>query len=85
MLPYPRVRNYSVCIDCGKQIDSHSIRCDECNKKLHRKVERPSKEKLSQLLSESNFKAIGRTYGVSDNAVRKWCKSYDLPYRKKDL
>jgi len=85
MLPHPRVRHYSICADCGKQIDSHSTRCDECSKKLQRKVERPSKEELSQLLQKSNFSAIGRTYGVSDNAVRKWCKYYDLPYRKKDI
>ena len=85
MLPHPRVRHYGVCIDCGKQIDRHSTRCDECSKKLQRKVERPSKEELSQLLQESNFSAIGRTYGVSDNAVRKWCKYYNLPYRKKDI
>ena len=52
---------------------------------LQRKVERPSKEELSQLLLESSFSAIGRTYGVSDNAVRKWCKSYGLPHRKKDI
>lgn len=24
-------------------------------------------------------------YGVSDNAIRKWCKQYDLPFRKKDI
>ena len=80
-----RVRSYSTCVDCGKRIDSHSTRCDECSNKLKRKVERPSKEELSQLITESNFTAIGRTYGVSDNAVRKWCRYYDLPYRKKDL
>lgn len=85
ILPHPRVRHYGVCVDCGKQINAESVRCDECNKKLQRKVERPSKEELSQLLQESNFSAIGRTYGVSDNAVRKWCKYYDLPYRKKDI
>ncbi len=85
MLPHPRVRRYGICVDCGKQINAESVRCDECNKKLQRKVERPSKEELNQLLKESNFSAIGRTYGVSDNAVRKWCKYYDLPYRKKDI
>lgn len=85
IMPHPRVRYYGVCINCGKHIDSHSTRCDECNKKLQRKVERPSKEELSQLITESNFTAIGRTYGVSDNAVRKWCKYYGLPYRKKDI
>ena len=50
-----------------------------------RRVERPSKEELSQLLQESSFSAIGRAYGVSDNAVRKWCKYYGLPHRKKDI
>lgn len=50
-----------------------------------RRVERPSKEELSRLLQESNFTAIGRTYGVSDNAIRKWCKTYKLPHRKKDI
>lgn len=24
-------------------------------------------------------------YGVGDNAVRKWCKNFDLPYRKSDI
>lgn len=80
-----RVRSYSTCVDCGKRIDSHSTRCDECSNTLKRKVERPSKEELSQLIIESNFTAIGRTYGVSDNAVRKWCKYYGLPYRRKDI
>lgn len=83
--PYARIKRCGICIDCGKVISSQSTRCDECSKKLQRKVERPSKEELSQLLSESNFSAIGRTYGVSDNAVRKWCKYYGLPYRKKDI
>lgn len=50
-----------------------------------RKVERPNREELSRLLQKSNFSAIGRTYGVSGNAVSKWCKYYGLPYRKKDI
>lgn len=29
--------------------------------------------------------AIGRIYHVSDNAVRKWCKKYSLPFNKKDI
>lgn len=41
-----------------------------------RKVERPTKEELEKLLSENGWTTIGRMYGVSDNAVRKWAKSY---------
>ena len=85
VLPYPRVRHYGVCMDCGKQIDNHSTRCDECNKKLQRKVERPSKEELNELIRSKPFTTIAKDYGVSDKAIVKWCKYYGLPYRKKDI
>jgi len=28
---------------------------------------------------------IGKDYGVSDNAVRKWCIMENLPFRKQDI
>ena len=31
------------------------------------------------------FTEIGRTYGVSDNAVKKWCDVYNLPRKKSDI
>jgi len=44
-----------------------------------RKVERPSKEHLKELLDiHKNWTYIGKKYGVSDNAVRKWARSYTL-------
>ena len=44
-----------------------------------RKVIRPSKEELEiLLLKNKNWCAIGRQYGVSDNAVRKWARWYGL-------
>lgn len=80
-----KVRSYSTCVDCGKQIDSHSTRCNECSKKIHRKVEWPSKEKLEELIKEKPFTRIAEQYGVSDKAITKWCKYYGLPHRKKDI
>lgn len=50
-----------------------------------RKCERPSKEELDILIHEKPFLHIGKMYGVSDNAVRKWCKQYGLEHRKKDI
>lgn len=47
-------------------------------KQRPRKVEWPSKEELKKLLDVSNFCKIGRAYGVSDNAVRKWAKKYNI-------
>lgn len=51
-----------------------------------RKVKnRPSKEILLDEIKNKSFSSIGRDYGVSDNTIRKWCKIYKIPYRKKDL
>lgn len=43
----------------------------------NRKVERPSYEVLKQNIVQMGFAATGRKYGVSDNAVRKWLKTYE--------
>jgi hypothetical protein len=42
-----------------------------------RKVDRPSHEQLLADLESMNFVAVGRKYGVSDNAVRKWLRWYE--------
>ena len=59
--------------------------CCECSNIKRRKVERPTLEELSTLILEKSFVDIGKIYGVTDNAVRRWCKQYNLPYRKKDM
>lgn len=44
-----------------------------------KKVEnKPSKEELCDLLKNNSKSAIGRMYGVSCNAVIKWCKKYGI-------
>lgn len=42
-----------------------------------RKVERPPYEELKRLVELFGYSEIGRRYGVSDNAVRKWLKTYE--------
>ena len=42
-----------------------------------RKVERPPYEQLLREIEESSFVAVGRKYGVSDNAIRKWIVFYE--------
>ncbi|MEA2389066.1 MAG: hypothetical protein QOG41_1839, partial [Thermoleophilaceae bacterium] len=42
-----------------------------------RKVVRPPYGRLLREIAESNYAAVGRRYGVSDNAVRKWVKQYE--------
>lgn len=47
----------------------------------------PSKEDLIQSLIDCNlvFVKVSKVYRVSDNAVRKWCRKYGIPTKKKDL
>lgn len=49
-----------------------------------RKYERPDKETLYKELVETNFNAVGRKYGVSDNLIRKWCLFYGMSNKSKD-
>lgn len=42
-----------------------------------RKVTRPPYEQLKADLDAMSYLAVGRKYGVSDNAVRKWVRQYE--------
>ena len=42
-----------------------------------RKVERPPYEQLLAELAAASYVGVGRRYGVSDNAVRKWVRAYE--------
>jgi hypothetical protein len=46
-----------------------------------RRVERPSLDQLQSDLRAMSFCAVGRKYGVSDNAVRKWLVWYERQER----
>lgn len=43
-----------------------------------RKVNRPTKDELKKLISEHPWTKIGKMFGVSDNAIRKWAKRYNI-------
>jgi len=75
------------CSGCGNELfeKTKTGLCVPCYSKTIRKVERPSKEELNILIKQNSFSEIGRMFGVSDNSIRKWCKSYDLSYRKRDI
>ncbi len=40
--------------------------------------DRPSKKDLVKMIQTTSWCAIGRKYDVSDNAVRKWARKYNL-------
>jgi len=66
------------CPICGEEVFGTKYCSIECSAKSKRKVLRPSKEELDNKINNMSFCAIGREYGVSDNAIRKWAKQYEL-------
>jgi transposase-like protein len=40
-------------------------------------VEQPPYERLVAEVAAEGWSAVGRRYGVSDNAVRKWVRGYE--------
>ena len=50
----------------------------ECRGIAYRRVQRPSKDVLEKEIASESFLSLGRKYGVSDNAIRKWAKSYGI-------
>ena len=78
-----RPDNYS-CSLCKVPVSKNSNLCLQCHNLNKRVAKRPSKETLKRELLETNFSSVGRKYGVSDNAIRKWCISYGLSSKAKD-
>jgi HNH endonuclease len=86
----PRER---ICPGCGQPFEPRHIRHRHCSEKCwgvvasaarrgvphpaRRKVERPSHEQLMADVASMSLLAVGRKYGVSDNAVRKWIRWYE--------
>ena len=83
--PAPRTRKYK-CIDCGIPVWNPNTRCVSCARVLQQsKSAKPTREILKEKIKTTPFTTIGIEYGVTDNAVRKWCKTYNLPYRTCDI
>lgn len=78
-------KTVNYCIDCGKEIYLYSKRCVECNTKNSQIHERPSRNELKNKIRILPFTKIGKEYNITDNAVRKWCKTMNLPYTKKEI
>lgn len=75
------------CSECGAPITKYSKTglCVNCAHKSSRKIERPSREELKEKIRSMPFTEIGRIYGCTDSAVRKWCKTYKLPYHREEI
>ena len=67
------------CVVCGKEL--HDGQKKYCSREClyHNTGKAPEKEKLAELFETNmSFVEIGKLYGVSEAAVRKWKKKYSL-------
>jgi len=73
-----------ICVHCKKKFKPRKIEQKYCSIKCRSlfsygiEGERPNKEQLKKEIETMSWCAIGRKYGVSDNAVRKWAKKHKL-------
>ncbi len=76
------------CLECGLDIYPSKKFCSQrCSNKHRgrntyeigagRKVERPPIEVLKNEIAELGYLQTGKKYGVTDNAIRKWVKTYE--------
>ena len=75
----------SICPRCGERKHKTAEYCDACRRFLDRTVERPDRDTLKSLIRSTPFTQIAIKYGVTDNAIRKWCKSEGLPTKKSEI
>lgn len=75
------------CEICGKKLTqkTKSGMCEECYRKSTRIVDRPDRETLKNLIRTLPFTQIGIKFGVTDNAIRKWCDVENLPRKKTEI
>lgn len=67
------------CPMCGGEKAKQAKACMSCASKMRRRSDRPNREELKILVRNHPFTEIGRQFGISDNAIRKWCKQENLP------
>lgn len=67
------------CKVCEEPINEGMVYCSvDCNNLDKESKIKPAREVLEKLINQHPMTKIGEMFGVSDNAVRKWCKSYSL-------
>lgn len=80
------------CLRCGRAFRPRYARQRYCSRECgtraprsnrgvpnheSRRAERPPYDQLLREIAETSFSAVGRRYGVSDNAIRKWLRQYE--------
>ena len=80
-------KEYEICPIChSNKKDRYAKMCVNCYlKEKSEKSNMPKKEILAKLIIKHPMTEIARMFEVSDNAVRRWCRKYGLPYQRKTI
>lgn len=82
------------CLHCQKDVFGNKYCSHQCYSEASRKIERPNKDELERMVNTSSLSYVGRQYGVSSNAIKKWCitagiplktRPYSIKNKRKDL
>lgn len=73
-----RYNKVTYCLVCNAETNNDKFCSRACKGKYSRKCVRPTKEELAQLIIQHTYITIGKMYGVSDRAVKKWVDVYGL-------
>jgi hypothetical protein len=80
-------RRFKECKYCHKRFrrkHQNKYCSQQCRSNAAKKVAHPSKETLQTLIdSDCSWVSLGKKFGVSDNAVKKWAKGYGLTIPKR--
>jgi len=78
-IPVKKIKAVFTCACGNTKADKKAISCRSCFLKRKSKIkDKPSKDELQKLIKIHPMTFIGKLYGVSDNAVRKWAKNYQI-------
>lgn len=82
------VKELHKCKICGITISSKAQYCKKCSARLRAPIVRRfeiDRDTLKGLIRNTPFTTIAKQFGVSDQAIRKRCRFFNLPYKTTDI
>jgi hypothetical protein len=74
-----------MCLECFNTKRKRIIPNKSITTKSDSLINYPTRDELKTLIRKNAFLKIGKQFGVSDNAIRKWCIKYNLPNKSKEI
>lgn len=84
-----RILEDRICPVCNKTFRPKGGTQKYCSQECYKEDMKGNRPTFLQLIQDfkelKSFVQVGIKYNVSDNAVRKWCKLYGIPFKSKEI